>query len=74
MLFIYWLLQEMLSICLFMQDSSRADMLRYMDGAISSYLTKCNSTLHALRATLFGSDMLRRKGYPRESVWIDYLK
>ena len=61
----------MLSISLFMQDAARNDILRYMDGAISTYLTRCNSTLHALRATLFGADILRHRGFFRESVWND---
>lgn len=63
--------QEMQGVCLFMQDtmdSARTDYYRHFESAILTYLSKCNSSLYATRATLFASEMLLAKGQMRDAA------
>lgn len=60
--------QEMLAVALYLSDSPRNDYFRYFEGAIMTYLTKCNALIYATRATIFAVEYLKQRGKLAEAA------
>ena len=58
----------MLGLAMYMQDPLRSDFYRAFDSAIMTYLSKCNASLYAARATFLVADMLVSREMYLEAV------